>query len=117
MATKSSKVVIASGTSLSGGYDLGSREINSVVAGFQMPSAWTAANLTFQVSTDDATYQNLYDDAGNEVTVTAADSRFITLDTAQRSNYDGIRFIKIRSGTSGSPVNQGSDRTIQVVIQ
>lgn len=113
-ATKSNQVVIASGASLSDAYDVGP---NSKVAGIVMPSAWTAANLTFQVSNDDSTYSNLYDDGGNEVTVTAAASRYIAFDADTQRNFDGVKYLKIRSGTSGSAVTQASERTLVVVVK
>lgn len=75
----------------------------------QMPSAWTAANLTFQASLDGATYANVYGDDGTEYTVTADASRVIYLDP---SKFAGMTHVKIRSGTSGAPVSQGGNREI-----
>lgn len=104
-------VSIANGASLSDAGNLGPFRLVGIV----MPATWTAANLTFQVS-DDAgtTYNNLYDDLGTEVTVTAAASRYIALDPAV---FAGINYLKVRSGTSGSAVNQGGDRTITLVTR
>ncbi len=98
---------IANGESLSDALDLKGYGLT----GFQMPTSWTTANLTFQVSVDGTTYQNLYDDLGNEVTVTAAASRFIRVDPAL---FVGFEKIKVRSGTSGSAVNQAAARSIVV---
>jgi hypothetical protein len=81
-----------------------------------MPAAWTAAALTFQVSTDGVTYRNMYDFYGNEVTVSAAialASRALTIVIVDWLN---VRFIKVRSGTAAAPVNQGADRAIELVI-
>jgi hypothetical protein len=100
---------IASGASLSNGLAL---QNNRAIA-IQMPSSWTAANLTFQGSYDGNTWDNVYDDSGTEVTVTAAASRYIILDP---SVFAGIEYLKIRSGTSGSAVNQGAARELNVVI-
>lgn len=100
---------ITNGTSLSGAIDLGA----ATLFGIQMPSAWTTANLTFQASTDGATYANLYDSTGAEVTVTAAASQFIVM--AVPPQWIGLRYLKIRSGTSGTAVNQAADRTLQIV--
>jgi len=109
------KVNIASGSSLSGEVLLD----NSVPRGKRlfaivMPSSWTAANLTFQASIDGTTYNNLYDYNGSEVTVTAAASRYIVLDPL---TFAGVAGVKIRSGTSGTPVNQGADRTLTLVVR
>jgi hypothetical protein len=103
-------IIIANGESLSGSVGLG----GSTMVGIVMPATWTAANLTVQASHDGATYNNLYDDLGTEVTVTAAASRYIALDP---SVFAGIRYLKVRSGTSGSAVNQGGDRTITLVTR
>ena len=104
---------IAINASLSGEVDLGSYRL----AGIVMPAAWTAANLTFQVaSATGGTFQDLYDDGGNEVTVTAAVSRSLGLDLLA-GTLAPWRFIKIRSGTSGVAVNQAAARTITLVCK
>ena len=101
-------VVIANGASLSGALDMGgAREI----VGIEMPSAWTAAALTFQVSTDGVTYQNLFGDGGTEVQFTVATSQNIALRQDACSLLSKWCFFKLRSGT---PVNQAADRTIGV---
>ena len=104
-------LTILNGASLSGALDL--TISGGPPVGIQMPAAWTAANLTFQVSFDGTTYQDFYDSAGTEIAVTAAAARFIALDP---TNYFGVRFVKIRSGTSGVPVNQLADRAIILVF-
>jgi hypothetical protein len=78
-----------------------------------MPAAWTAATLTFQVSYDGTTFVDLYDDTGTEIQWQAAASRFIV--PSAPSQFFGIQALKVRSGTTGTPVNQGADRAIQVV--
>lgn len=102
-------VTIPSGaTGLSDGFDLKGYTLVRI----DMPAAWTAANLTFQVSTDDSTYNDLYiSDA--EYTLTAAASRALGVAAA-----DGVRmhrYLKVRSGTSGAPVDQGTDRVLRLV--
>jgi hypothetical protein len=32
-------------------------------------------------------------------------------------DWVGVRFLRIRSGTAGTPVNQGGARTITLVVQ
>lgn len=83
----------------------------------EMPAAWTAANLTFQVATaSGGTFQDLYDDGGNEVVVTAAAARVIGLD-AKAPEIASLRFIKIRSGTTGTPVAQLAARTLTLICK
>ena len=105
--------VIASGQSLSATVELKpqGRSGACTLATIVMPSAWTAANITFQGSVDGQTFGNIYDDSGAEVVVTAAASRVIVV-TA--SYFWGIRWIRLRSGTSSAPVNQAAQRTISL---
>jgi len=101
-------VVIAAGaTGLSGALDL--KGMTPVA--IQMPAAWVAANLTFQVSLDGGvTYANLYDEAGTEIAVTVAASRVVALNTVAK--YWSGGWIKIRSGTAALAVDQTASRTL-----
>lgn len=100
---------IANGASLSGAVEIDGATLVGVV----MPAAWTTANLTLQMSADDSNFANVYDELGSEKTITAAASRYILLNP---SDYLGSNSLKIRSGTSGTPVNQGGDRTITIIL-
>jgi len=100
-------VAIANGASLSDPIDL----TGLVLVGLQMPSAWTAAAITFQASADGTTYADFYS-AGSELSLTVSASQFIRLDS---SIMLSARWWKVRSGTSGTPVNQGAARTIMAV--
>lgn len=103
------QITIASGTALSAAVPIGDK----VPVGIAMPSGWDAASLTFQVSADGGTTWNeLYDSSGNAVSFTVAASRYIYMDPTV---WIGINMIKIRSGTSGSPVNQTADRVLTLV--
>ena len=82
-----------------------------ILTGVQMPSVWTAGDLTFQVSIDGETYNNAHDEVGTEITAVAAASRFIRI-----PELGAVRHVKIRSGTSGTPVNQAADRTINLSV-
>lgn len=115
-------VLIANATSLSGAIDLG----NNRVIGFEFPAAWTAANLTFQGSSDGVTFTNLFGTFA-EINVGAAASQTTMLYTSGGVPSatvpintglfaDFPRFIKLRSGTSGAPVAQGADRLIRVLL-
>ena len=102
---------IANGASLSGALDLGSMRL----AGVLMPAAWTAAGLTFQASYDNVTYFNVFGDAAEYAVASAAASvnNFVAVD---RTKFASVRFIKVRSGTSGTPVNQGAQRLLPLVL-
>lgn len=101
--------LIANGASLSSSINLTASRLVVIT----MPAAWTAANLTFQISYDCTNYADLYDATGTEYTVTAAASRAILITAA---DFIGIQCFKIRSGTTGVPVNQAADRTLNLVI-
>ena len=79
----------------------------------QMPAAWTAASLGFQVSSAlGGTYVPLYDASGNLVEVAVAvDQAF-----AVPSTITSASWVKLWSETGGSGVNQGAARTIIVVM-
>ena len=97
-------VVIAKGESLSVAYNLRGK----IPVGIYMSGAWTAADLTFRVSPDGLTYYNLTPSAG-EYTVTTSAGVFVPLPA---ENFAGVNFIKVRSGTSAVPVNQGAARAL-----
>jgi len=101
--------VIALGQSFSQALDLGGKRLYAI----QMPTAWTTANLTFQIGIGDmlanATFANMFDKSGNEYTITAAASETLVPPLA---DFIGARFLKIRSGTNGTPVVQGATRNL-----
>ena len=85
-----------------------------VLVGIRMPATWDAANLTFQVSMDDVTYLDAYSPAGAEHVVTvAAASTHIWVDP---SNFAGYRWLKVRSGTTGTPVVQDTGEDARLII-
>lgn len=107
---RTTTATIAASGSLSAAVDLA----GCTLCRISMPSAWTTANLTFSVSYDGTTYNDLYDQYGTEVTVTAAASRTIYLPP---SEWAGIRFVKVRSGTSATPVTQEAERALILVTR
>lgn len=111
--TRTITATIANAASLSGEIDLEGFKLAAII----MPAAWDAANLTFQASdVSGGTFQNVFDDAGTETTVTAAVSRSIGMDAAM-PELAAFRFLKIRSGTSALPVNQTAARTLTLVLK
>jgi hypothetical protein len=104
------EVIIANGQSLSGAADLREGYVVEIV----MPGAWTAADLTFQVSDDNSTFKDVYDTAG-ELAITTADvNRRIKLSP---DDLLGACYLKVRSGTSGTPVAQAAERVIGLKIR
>lgn len=116
-SVKTTTIAIAEATSA--GVDLGN---SWSFLGVSMPAEWTTtatltpATLTFQVSTNNSTWQNLYTDGGTEVTA------YATANYALSSNDTLIsllpwRYVKIRNGTSTAPGTQAAARTITLVIK
>ena len=107
--------VIASGASLTGSIDLDAGR--RTLIGIQMPAAWTTASLTFVVSHDNTTFVPLYWD-GAEYTILAAGGAAASLGVSlEPSAFAGWPFVKVRSGTSGTAVNQGAARTLVVLTR
>ncbi len=110
LITNDLTATIAISASLSGSVDVN----GTTIAGYIMPAAWTAAGITLQVSVDGTNFFNLYDQYGNEVSHIVDASSFVQLTP---SDMAAIRYIKIRSGTSGTPVNQAAERVITLVTR
>lgn len=106
-------VTITSGASESSVLDISTMTPGAgALLGLFMPAAWTTASVTFSVSpTCAAPWYNAYDSTGTEYTVVVGTSRYVGLDPAY---FVGIRCVKLRSGTSAIPVNQGGDRIIRM---
>lgn len=111
---RSHTLTILSGASLSNAtQDL--REMRVVAIEFP---TMTATSCTFQgahESTD--TFLNLYSDAGTEVTMTMASSRHVAGTGAVFDAINSAGFLKVRTGTSGSPTAEGADRSIILILE
>lgn len=107
-------VTIANGASLSAAVDFDA--ICRLTDILMDPVGWDAANITFQVSEDNTTFLNMFDDAGNEVTVTSPTTgKAMSFRNDLKRAFSRYRFIKVRSGTSGAPVNQTALRTLTLL--
>lgn len=108
----SQTATIAAGQSLSAEVALGEKTLVGIV----VPSGWTAANLTFQGTPDDLNFYELYNYAGSELTVMVPVTTgcLIAVDPAQ---WRGITGIKVRSGTSASPVDQASQAQLTLITR
>jgi hypothetical protein len=104
---------IANGASLSAAVEIGDATVVALV----MPGTWTAASITLQASIDGTTFVDVYKNNGaTEFEVTVAASRWALLNLPDIAGLRGAHSIKVRSGTSGSPVAQGGARSIGVVL-
>lgn len=102
-------VRIEAGQAVSGAFDLAGTRIAAVI----MPASWTAANLSFQASTDEAgTYIDCYSSEGDELTAVVAASRVV----CDFTGIEGLGWVRFRSGTTGSPVNQAAARILTLIL-
>ena len=102
-------VAIFSGSSVSGDIDTGAARLGRI----DMPAAWTAADLTLQVSFDNVAWNNLYDKDGVEYVIKAAAARSVLVPL---SDMLSVRYLRIRSGTSAAPVAQAAGRSLVLVL-
>jgi hypothetical protein len=101
---------ISSGTALSPEVDLGIRSL----VGIAMPAGWDAAALTFQASVDGGTtWQEMTTSAGVAISFVVGAGQYMAVDPTL---WRGVNAIKVRSGTSGAPVNQTSDRILTLMV-
>ena len=103
-------VTIASGASLSPSVDLRF----AAVAGLYMPAAWTPANVTFQASSDGLTFSDVFNNDGTEYKLTVSAGQFVPFVPLE---LPGVRFLKLRSGLTGTTVNQAADRALTLVTR
>jgi hypothetical protein len=79
-----------------------------------LPAGWTTAAITFEVSLDlMVTWLDLYAIDGNELAIAApaADNCY----ALAGEQFLGVRHLRIRSGTSATPVNQGAERLLTLM--
>ncbi|WP_028164111.1 hypothetical protein [Bradyrhizobium elkanii] len=81
-----------------------------------MPGVWTPANISFQISTDGALFNDLVDFDGDYVQVPIVAGSALVV--APLVDYlKAVAFLKIRSGTPDHPVPQADLREFAVAIE
>lgn len=107
-------VTIADSASLSGAIDLG----DYTLCGIIVPSGWSTATISFAASDSLAgTYYPVYSSSGAEVvtgSITGGTAVWVALDPA---DFAGIRYLKVRSGTSAAATNQSGGDTLTLVVR
>ena len=107
-------VTIADTTSLSDAADLGDETLCGVI----VPSTWSTAAISFLAATTlTGTYYPLYSASGAEVvtgSITGGTAVWVALDPA---DFAGVRYLKVRSGTSAAAVNQSGGDTLTLVTR
>lgn len=107
----STDALVASGTATSAAVDCG--QVYRL-KGIYVP-AWTSAGIAFTTSTTSGgTYLPVCNKSGTEYAITAGTgAKFFTVD----AEFFHCQYIKVVSGTTGSTVNQGADRTVTLVFE
>ena len=109
---------IAVGDSLSGYIDLGDATLEAII----IPSTWTAAatSMTFRAAhEEDGDYYDVYEADGDELTFTVAGNRAVLTTSTTLADHAlrGFRFLKIRSGTSATPVTQNNLTELRLLLR
>lgn len=101
--------VIPNGTALSGIVNVNA----NAIVGIHMPADWTTAAVTFAVfNHGSGVYEKLVDSGGTEISYTVASDTVIHLATPLQC----LGLLKVRSGTAATPVNQGAERTLKLIL-
>lgn len=109
MAQPKTSVTIVNGASLSEAFPLG----DLTLTGILLPTL-TSAAITFKGSIDGVTYGDIFNTAG--VVTLAAGTGGVLL-ALSPNDFRPAGFVKIQSGTTGSPVTQGADRVITLAFR
>jgi hypothetical protein len=124
MSTYNPQVIgttIPANEALSGAMDIGACSLVAI----EMPESWAGTTITFQskarrkedtnpnADEESEDWDNVYDSAGNELAVVVAANRVIT----DIPELAPLSHIRIRSGTSATPVNQNPQKDIRLICK
>jgi hypothetical protein len=104
---------ILAGKSLSDGVDCSAGTIVRITVPQEYNDGNMPNHMTFQVSSDGAGYNDLFDDKGQEIAITARANSGIVIDLAWART---VGWIKLRSGTRDAPVKQTEDCKLAIAI-
>jgi len=101
--------IIPAGQSLSNGINCSAGTIVRITT----PPAWDLANLSFQVSNDGITYNDLWLPQGGEVIIPCGPSRALNIDPTR---WPSAVYLKVRSGSSAEPIVQKAQRQFETTV-
>lgn len=117
---KTKNVIIPAGQSLSNPVELEGHKLIGLI----VPANWVAANTTFSVSpVDGFTFYDLCDANGDEYTLSPEPGKVtgvglsLTLDFADIAPIANMKSIRLRSGTSETPVVQTTEQIIGLLLK
>jgi hypothetical protein len=103
---------IQKGESLSDAVDATGGELVRIT----MPGAWDPdANLTFQISSDGAMFNDLVDVQGNEIQIAVTPGSAVVVRGGQWTK--AFAYIKVRSGTRDNPIPQNDLREFSFAVE
>lgn len=83
---------------------------NYSLVGVIMPATWTAADITFEGSVDDTTFNTIKSNSGTTYTLTVAASEYIYIPISDSFLFP--RYIKVATSAG-----QAADRTVTLVLK
>lgn len=86
------------------------------VLAMQMPAAWTAASVSFEVSSDGDTFVPLYWNNDSYIITALGGADASSGVALEPSAFAGWPYIKVVSGVDGSLVNQAAEREIKLLM-
>jgi hypothetical protein len=109
MPTKNVLVLtIPAGQSLSNSVDLTTLAVAMITA----PPDWTDANISFQVSDDNASFYDLFDAQGIQILRTFKAGRAVIVDPTMTQ---AALYARVRSGSAENPIEQEADRILKFI--
>lgn len=117
---KLTQTIIPLGQALSNPINLRGKKLIGLI----MPEAWTAAEITFALSVDGQNWRNVFNMSGAEVSIAPAASQYIVTDYSFPGSWDETGgpvpdswWMRLRSGSSATPVVQTQETSILLVTQ
>jgi len=108
---------------LSGMVDLGNHEFVAL----ELPETFNTTTLTFQAKakvTEQTQggdnledWDDVYTDDGTELSVTVAAGRVVAIVGDKKDALAPLRYVRVRSGTSGTPVNINPGGVVRFIVK
>lgn len=99
---------ILSGASLSAEINM----VGRIPVGLYIPAGWASASVTFQFAHEGGgIYFDVLDNTGAELVAPVVAGAYLALNSQL---FLGARFLRLRSGTTSTPVNQVADQSVMI---
>lgn len=81
-----------------------------IFCGIVFPAEMDAAVVTYQMY-EGGTWYDLYNENGTEMTTSVTEGAYVPV---YPETFLGVRYLKIRPGTGGTPTTETADRSLKV---